>query len=150
MYKRIAERQVRAVFANLTRGDYEAALDGVADDVHHAFPGDNAIGGERDSLDAMRRWFARVYRLFPELRFEVERVSVRGMPWDMWIAVKWNDHGRCADGVEYSNVGAHWIRLRRGRAVHIQAYLDSERVTEHCRRMAAAGIEEAAAAPITG
>jgi ketosteroid isomerase-like protein len=149
MYKRIAERRIRAVFEALTRGDFQAALADVAEDVHHVFPGENAVGGERHSREAMSRWFDRLHRLFPELVFEVEQVSVRGWPWDMWLAVKWNDHGRCADGVEYENDGAHWIRLRRGKAARIQAYLDTERVSEHCRRMAAAGIAEAAEAPVT-
>jgi ketosteroid isomerase-like protein len=150
MYKRIAERRIRAVFDHLTRGEFDAALADAADDVHHVFPGDNAVGGERHSKEAMRRWLERLHRLFPELVFEVERVGVRGWPWDMWVSVKWSDRGRAADGVEYRNAGAHWIRLRRAKAVQIQAYLDTEQVSEACRRMAAAGIEEAAAQPITG
>jgi ketosteroid isomerase-like protein len=149
MYKRIAAARIRSVFEGLTRGDFDAALADVADDVHHVFPGENAVGGERHSVDAMRRWFERLHALFPELEFEVERVSVRGWPWDMWVSVKWRDRGRAADGVAYENEGAHWIRIRRGKAVRIQAYLDTERVSEHCRRMAAAGIAEASAPPIT-
>ena len=150
MYKRIAARRIRRVFAAIGAGDYEAALDGVAADVHHLFPGDNAVGGERRSREAMERWFERLGRLFPEIEFEVERVSVTGPPWDMWVAVKWRDWGQAADGVPYDNEGAHWIRVRRGRAVRIQAYLDSDRVTAACERMARAGIDEAEAPPITG
>ncbi len=48
----------------------------------------------------------------------------------------------------YENEGAHWIRLRRGKATYIHAYLDTEKVTEACERLAAAGVDEAAAAPI--
>jgi ketosteroid isomerase-like protein len=149
MYKQIAARRVRSVFEAIGRGDHDAALEGTADDLHHVFPGDNPLGGERHSREAFRRWFARLATLFPEIEFEVERVAVRGWPWDMWIAVKWRDWGRAADGVAYENRGAHWIRIRRGRAVHVQAYLDTDIVTAACRRMAAAGIEEAAAPPIT-
>ena len=149
MYKRIAERRIRKVFADLTAGEFDAALADAADDVHHVFPGDNAVGGERHSREAMSRWLARLGRLFPELVFDVERVSVRGLPWEMWVCVKWTDRGRCADGVEYENAGAHWIHLRWGKAVQIRAYLDTERVSEHLRRMAAAGIEEAAATPVS-
>lgn len=148
MYKRIAARRIRQVFAAIGERDHEAALAGVADDVHHLFPGDNALGGERHSREAMLRWFERIGRLIPELEFEVERVSVTGPPWDMWVAVKWRDWGRAADGIPYENQGAHWIHLRRGRAVRIQAYLDSDRVTAICGRMARAGIREAEATPI--
>jgi ketosteroid isomerase-like protein len=149
MYKTIAKRRARGVFDALSRGDWKAAIEDVADDVHHVFPGDNAIGGERHSREAMARWFERVYRLIPDLRFEVRNVAVKGWPWDMMVAVEWTDHGHAADGAPYENEGAHWIRLRMGKAVYIHAYLDDEKVTEICDRLAAAGVEEAGAAPIT-
>ena len=149
MYKAIARRKARGVFESLSRGDWKAAIEDVADDVHHVFPGDNAMGGERHSKQAMERWFERVYRLIPDLQFEVREIAVKGWPWDMKVAVEWADHGHASDGVPYKNEGAHWIRLRRGKAVYIHAYLDAEKVTEICRRLAEDGIEEAAAAPIT-
>ena len=149
MFKAIARRKVRATFEALSRGDWNAAIDDVAHDVHHVFPGDNAIGGERHSREAMGRWFERLYRLIPEIEFEVRKIAVRGWPWDMSVAVEWTDRGKAADGVPYENEGAHWMRLRRGKATYIHAYLDTEKVTEICRRMAAEGIEEAAEAPIS-
>ena len=149
MYKAIARRKVQATFDALSRGDWEAAIADVAPDVHHIFPGDNAIGGERHSKEAMGRWFQRVYRLIPDLRFEVKQVAVRGWPWDMMVAVEWTDQGHASDGEPYYNEGAHWIRLRRGKATYIHAFLDTEKVTEICRRLAEAGVEEAAAEPIT-
>jgi ketosteroid isomerase-like protein len=148
MYKRIARRRVLKVFTELGSGDHEALLDGVAPDVHHLFPGDNALGGERHSREAMRRWLQRLDALFPEIEFEVIRVAVTGPPWDMWVAVQWADRGRAADGEPYENRGAHWIRLRRGRAVCVHAYLDTDRVSAALQRMAASGIEEAGAPPI--
>jgi ketosteroid isomerase-like protein len=148
MYKAIARRRARATFDALSRGDWEAAIEDVAPDVHHVFPGDNAIGGERHSKDAMARWFERVYRLIPELRFEVRNVAVKGPPWDMMVAVEWTDYGKAADGVPYENEGAHWIRLQRGKATYVHAFLDTEKVTAICNRLAADGVEEAAAEPI--
>jgi ketosteroid isomerase-like protein len=149
MYKRFAERQARGVFQALSEGDWRKSLEDVADDVHHTFPGDNAIGGERHSKQAMERWFERVYRLIPDLNFEVKRVAVKGPPWDLKVAVEWRDWGHAADGVAYENEGAHWIRIQRGKATYIHAYLDTGKVTELCRRLADGGIEEAAAPPIT-
>jgi len=148
VYKAIARRRITAVFEALGTGDRDAALKDVAPDVHHIFPGDNAMGGERHSREAMGRWLDRVYRLIPELRFDVHKVAVKGPPWDMLVAVEWSDYGKAADGVPYENQGAHWIRLRRGKAVYIHAYLDTETVSAICDRLAAAGVEEAAAAPI--
>jgi ketosteroid isomerase-like protein len=149
MYKAIARRKARATFGALSRGDWKTAIEDVAPDVHHVFPGDNAMGGERHSKEAMARWFERVYRLIPELRFEVTNVAVKGWPWDMMVAVEWIDYGKAADGVSYENEGAHWIRIRRGKATYIHAYLDTEKVTAICDRLAESGIEEASAPPIT-
>lgn len=101
------------------------------------------------SRDAMERWFERLFRLFPEIEFEIKRVVAKGWPWDTLVAVEWTDSGKAADGRPYVNAGAHWIRLRWGKAVDIHAYLDTEVLADACRRMAAAGIEEAAAPPIT-
>jgi ketosteroid isomerase-like protein len=149
MYKAIARRKAQATFEALSRGDWESALKDVAPDVHHVFPGDNAIGGERHSKEALQRWFERLYRLIPDLRFEVRRIAVKGWPWDMMVAVEWADHGHASDGVAYENEGAHWIRLRRGKATYIHAYLDTEKVTAICDRLARAGVAEAAAEPIS-
>jgi len=149
MYKAIARRKAEATFDALSRGDWESALKDVAPDVHHVFPGDNAIGGERHSKEALQRWFERLHRLIPDLHFDVRRISVKGWPWDMVVAVEWSDHGHASDGVAYENEGAHWIRLRRGKATYIHAYLDTEKVTAICDRLAQAGIAEAAAEPIS-
>jgi ketosteroid isomerase-like protein len=149
MYKTIARRKARSTFEALSRGEWESSLRDVADDVHHVFPGDNAFGGERHSKQAMRRWFERLYRLIPELEFEVKRVSVRGWPWDMAVSVEWADRGVAADGEAYENEGAHWIRLQRGKATYIHAYLDTEKVTAITDRLRAAGFEEAGEPPIT-
>ena len=93
MVKAIAARRARKTFEGLSEGDWQKGLEGVADDVHHTFPGDNAVGGERHSREAMERWFERLYRLIPDLNFEVKHVNVRGFPWDMHIAVEWRDWG---------------------------------------------------------
>jgi ketosteroid isomerase-like protein len=149
MYKTIAKRRARRTFERLSRGEWEATLGDVAEDVHHVFPGDNALGGERHSRDALRRWFERLYTVFPGLSFELKNVSVQGSPWDMWVAIEWVDRAQPSDGVPYANRGAHWIRLRRGKATCIHAYLDTEPVTATCRRLADQGLAEAAAPPIT-
>jgi len=149
MWKSIAKRKATGVFESLSRGEWRETMSDISDDVHHVFPGDNAVGGERHSKEAMARWFERLYVLFPSLEFEVRKVAVKGPPWDMSVAVEWIDRSTAADGVTYANEGSHWIRLQRGKATYIHAYLDTEKVTEACERMAAAGIEEAAAPPIT-
>jgi len=149
MYKAIARRKAQANFDALSRGEWKSTLKDVAPDVHHVFPGDNAIGGERHSREALGRWFERLYRLIPDLHFEVQQISVKGWPWDMMVAIEWTDQGHASDGVAYENQGAHWIRLRRGKATYIHAYLDTEKVTAICDRLAQAGVAEASAEPIS-
>jgi ketosteroid isomerase-like protein len=149
MYKLIAARRIRGVFGALSRGDVETVVDDLPPNVHHLFPGDNALGGERHSREGMKRWLERLQALFPEIAFEVTDVAVKGWPWDLRVAVQWTDRGRAADGEPYENRGAHWIRIHRGRPVRIQAYLDTDKVTEALARMSRAGIEEASAQPIT-
>lgn len=148
MYRSIVARKARRLFAQLNEGDYEALLAGVAPDVHHVFPGDNALGGERHSSEAMRRWFERLEAIFPTHELEVTDVAVKGWPWNTLVLVRWINRGRPQDGLPYENEGVHAIRLRWGKGVDVHAYLDTEKVTEVCDRLARAGFEEAAAPPI--
>jgi ketosteroid isomerase-like protein len=148
IYRAIVKRKARGIFAALSSGDLDAVTADLADDVHHVFAGDNALGGERHSKADFERWLERLFRLIPEIEFEVHDVAVRGWPWDTAVAIEWTDRGSGADGTPYVNQGAHWIRLRWGKGVEVHGYLDTERVTRLLERMAAAGVEEAAAAPI--
>jgi ketosteroid isomerase-like protein len=145
VYRRLAARRVRHVFDRLSVGDYETAL---ATDVHHRFAGDHPLGGERHDPAAVRRWFERLFRLFPELRFTGTDTTVSGWPWDMTVTVQWRADVTPAAGQSYVNVGAHVIRVRRGRVGCLHAYEDSQAVAEACAHMAAHGVEEAAAPTI--
>jgi hypothetical protein len=78
-----------------------------------------------------------------------DNVAVRGYPWDMSVSIEWVDRATAVDGEAYVNEGAHWIRLQRGKATRIHAFLDTEKVTQACERLAAAGFEEAGREPIT-
>ena len=148
LYRAIVKRKAKGIFAALSRGDWQAVSADLAEDVHHVFAGDNALGGERHSRAAFEQWLQRLYRLIPEIEFEVRDVAVRGWPWNTAVAVEWVDRGRGADGTPYVNEGSHWIKLRWGRGVEVHGYLDTEKVTRLLEGMAAAGIEEAAAAPV--
>jgi ketosteroid isomerase-like protein len=148
VYHAIVRRRIRGVFESLNRGDWRTPLSDTADDVHHVFPGDHALGGERHSREALERWFERLFRLFPEPRFEVRRVAARGWPWSTWVAVQWVDQVAPANGERYLNQGSHWVHVRWGKVTAIHAYLDSQRVADACREMAGRGVEEAAAPPI--
>lgn len=148
MYHAIVRRRALGVFEALSRGAWQETIDDIAPNVHHVFAGEHALGGERHSRAAMARWFERLFRLFPRIEFEVHTVAVRGWPWQTTVAVEWSDSGEAADGVRYENHGSHWLRLRWGKVVYVHGYLDTAVIERSCRRMAAAGIDEAAAPPI--
>ncbi|HEX6228705.1 MAG TPA: nuclear transport factor 2 family protein [Solirubrobacterales bacterium] len=140
--------RVTAMFDSLSAGDWDTVVSSLADDVHHVFPGDHPLGGERNDREAVRRWFERLGRLYPEHEFTVHRVMASGRPWDLWISAQWTARLRPRVGEPYENEGSHWIRVRWGKVTHFHAYLDTQRIAEACRQMAEAGVEEAAAAPI--
>jgi ketosteroid isomerase-like protein len=114
MYHWLVRRLVRRTFESLSRGDYESVLKGVSPSVIHTFSGTHALGGTRHSVEAMHRWFQRLYRLCPKLNFEIKNIAVSGWPWDTTVAVEWVDRAMPADGSPYVNEGVHIIKLRWG------------------------------------
>ena len=149
MYKRIVRRRARETFRRLSEGEYEFALEGMARDVRHTYLGDHPCGGTRHSLEGVRRWFERVYRLFPDLRHEVKAVLVSGGPWDTTVAVQWIGYvksPRIDEALEFD--GVHIVRFKWGRVTDVTAYPDSGRVEAYCMELAAKGVAEAEAAPI--
>ncbi|MFN8376039.1 MAG: nuclear transport factor 2 family protein [Anaerolineae bacterium] len=148
MYHFIIKRIVRSVFDNLTAGDYEATLKQMAPTLEHVFPGDHALGGKRHTREAMRRWFQRLYCIFPNLQFEIKEILVKGYPWDTVAVVQWVDRATPVDGQPYVNEGVHVFRIRWGRGVGIYAYMDTQRIEEVCQRLVKLGIAEASAPPI--
>ena len=148
MYRRFVERRVRETFRQLSEGNWEAQVGQMPPGLVHVFPGDHALGGVRRTPEGMRKWFRRLYEIFPDLGFEVKNVLVRGWPWDTHVAVEWVDRATPADGVPYVNEGTHVLRLQRGRLVYLHAYLDTQKVAEVCERLARQGMAEAAAPPI--
>jgi ketosteroid isomerase-like protein len=148
MYSLIVRRKIRNIFGCLNRGDYEEVLKGVSPLITHRFSGNHAFGGTRHSVDAMRKWFQRLYILLPNLRFEIKEIVVNGFPWDTTVAVEWVDAATPADGSLYVNQGVHFIKISWGKVISLHAYLDTQLAEELCERLAVYGIADASAPPI--
>lgn len=149
MYHTIVKRKVRASFEkHLAAGDYEAVLKDFAPDVRYTFAGDNALGGTRHSRDGVRRWFQRLFVVFPKLRFEIGSLLVKGWPWNTTIVLEWTDRAEPSGGSAYVNEGVHVMRMRWGRVIAIHAYLDTEKMSRTCARLAEHGLAEAGAEQI--
>ena len=149
MYHRMVRRFARRTFERLTAGDWQPILDDLALDVHHVYAGQNALGGTRTSRADVRRWFERVYRLVPSFREEVREILVSGWPWNTVVAVQWiaTSHSSILDET-FEMHGVHVVRFRWGRVTGLQAYPDTEKFSAYLARLAAAGVDEAAAPPI--
>lgn len=150
MYHRIVRRKVGALFEAVSRGDAEPVLRAFAPRFKHSFPGDHALGGARTSLEATRRWYERLYRLLPDISFDVTNVWVSGMPWNTLVIAEWDETNSGTDGVRTHNHGIHALHLKWGRVTQLFIYPDTIGLKETLDRLAKAGNAEAAASPIVG
>ena len=85
MYHAIVRRRVEGLFGDVNRGNAEPVLRLFARRFEHSFVGDHALGGSRTTLPATRRWYERLYRLLPDIRFELLRIRVSGSPWNTLV-----------------------------------------------------------------
>ena len=149
MYRFIIRRQIRAAFRALSRGDAPALLAHMSPDVHHTFPVDHALGGQRRSHEDVAAWFGRLFRLLPELDFTITTLAVDGWPWNTTIGVEWTNTGSLLDGTAYANTGAHILRVGWAKITAFHAYLhDGRAFSDALTRVSAFGLTEADAAPI--
>ena len=150
MYHRIVRRKVLKLFDQVSRGHAEPFLASLAPVFEHQFAGDTALGGSRTTLAATRRWYERLYRLLPDITFDVENVWIGGGPWSTLVIAEWNESNSGTDGVRTVNHGIHALQLRWGRVGRVFIYPDTVGLKTTLDRLARAGNHEAAAPPITG
>lgn len=149
MYHAIVRRKVRDVFAAAGRGDCEPMLAGLAPVFGYRFHGEHALGGDRSTVDAMRRWWQRAYRLLPGVRFDVETVLVDGWPWNTTVATLVRVRGTLPDGSAYDNTLMQVLRMRWARITAIESMEDPDVLRRALDVVAAGGNAEAHAEPIT-
>ena len=148
MYHRIVKRKLRRAFDDINAGRYERIVPQFAARHRHVFFGEHALAGERTHLDATRRWYERLARVFPDLRFAVRGVAVAGWPWDTVAMVEWTDRFT-VNGVPGGNQGVHVFRLRWGKVVELAVHCDTDRLRRYLDAKAAGELPEAGAAAIT-
>lgn len=148
MYHHLVERKLRAVFDAINRGDAAPMVDALAPRFAYRFEGDSPIGGLRDTPASMRQWWARLYRLFPGLRFEVRDVTVAGPPWRTRIHTLL-EFSVPHDGGRYRNVVMQTMHMRWGRVTWVHTLEDTQRCARFLAWRRRSGLDEAEAAPIT-
>lgn len=148
MYHAFIRHQVRKSFAGLGTVEPSAEAGSLASEVEHVFAGESAIGGARRGPAAFVRWLERVYRLLPDLKFDVQDIIVSGGPFNTRVAVHWRSQATSVTGDPYANDGVHLIHMSKGKITHIRVFTDSEVITRIMSAIAGNGIEEAAALPL--
>jgi hypothetical protein len=56
MYHRIVANKVRSTFGQISAGNWEPMITGMAPRFSYTFYGEHALSGERHTIDALRRW----------------------------------------------------------------------------------------------
>jgi ketosteroid isomerase-like protein len=153
MYRLIVAAKIRATWREMARHNYDAVVRQFAPTFEYRFVGDHALGGVRRTRESQAAWFERVFRVFPTIEFTVTDVVVSGWPWRTravaLLDVRIPGVGGYAPGEEvWTNEIMQLIHLRWGRITAITTMVDTQREVELLRRLAAQGMEEAAAAPI--
>lgn len=153
IYRAIVRRRVHTLFAEANRGNWESIVSGLAPRFSYRFIGDTPLGGTRTTHEAMRRWFERLYRLFPGSQFAPQRIVVEGPPWNTQIMtyVKIQGVAPNASGSEapYENEFMQSMRLRWGKITSVLTLEDTQRFVDLLPHLAASGIDDATATPIT-
>jgi ketosteroid isomerase-like protein len=147
IYEWIVARRIRTAWGRLNARDYEYVLRMFALRFTHRFVGDNAMGGTRSSTGSQRRWFERLFRLLPDIKFTVDDVLVRGWPWKTRAIVLVRTN-LTAGGVAFQNEFAQTIDLRWGRITMVNVVEDTQKMSRILERVAGGGIAEANAPPI--
>jgi ketosteroid isomerase-like protein len=148
MYHRIVANKVRSTFDQISAGNWEPMLAGMAPEFSYRFYGEHALSGERRTLDGLRRWWERSVRLLPNPTFDVEEVIVAGGPWATRIATRVRIRTTLPDGSLYENVFMQNMHMRWSRITQIHTLEDNVVLGRALDRLAACGFPEAHDAPI--
>lgn len=148
MYKAIVRSKVLALFEAVNRGDAEPVLAAFAPRFEHAFLGESALGGARHTLATTRAWYQRLYRLLPDIHFELRSIVVSGGPWNTIVVIDWDETNSGTDGVRMHNRGLHVLHLRWGHATRLMICPDTVGLVATLDRLALAGNAEAHAPPL--
>lgn len=148
VYRNVVRQKVIDSFEHLSQGDPSRALALMAPGVEYTFEGTHALGGTRVSRGGVEKWFGRLLRLLPG-KFTLRSVEVVGGPWRSTVYTVFEDVVTPAFGEPYLNHGVQIVDLEWGNAVRIHTYVDTAKVERALSLLAARGVSEASAAPIS-
>ena len=150
MYHTIMRSKVRDVFDQLNEGKYDLIFASLAPKFEHWLIGDHALSGLRTSLLVTRQWYERLYRIFPNIHFDLKKIIVQGTPWDTTVTVEWDDSYILLNGEKRTNLGVHIIHFKWFKADSIRVYCDTKLLLENLAIQAKGGVEDVALPPLIG
>lgn len=149
MYHWIVRQKVQKTFSYLNQHDYETVVNTFAPGIVHSFAGDSALGGTRRSQTTAKLWYQRLFRLFPDLCFQVKNVVISGLPWDTKVAVQFRVELTPPNAEPFYNEVAQFLHIKWGKITEMYLYEDTDKLSGLLKYLTNHGIEEASAAPIT-
>lgn len=148
LYSYIVKKKIRQTFDHVNQQHWDEAIKDVAPDIHHRVSGVHALGSERRSKEALRRWFTRLGSVLPNLKIRVNNIWVTGWPWNTMVFVQWDGSATLLNGDAYTNRGLHVFNLRWGKVLALEEFQDSQEAARGLAVQATAGLKEAAAEQI--
>ena len=148
LYSYIVEKRIRQTFDHVNNHRWDEAVEAVAPNIHHRVSGIHALGGERVGKEAVRKWFERLGHVLPNLHIKVNKIWVKGWPWDTTVFVQWDGKATLLNGSSYINRGLHVFTLRWGKVFALEEFQDSQAAAFGLDVQAASGLKEAAAEQI--
>lgn len=147
-YSYIVEKRIRQTFDHVNNHRWAEGLEALAPQAYHRVSGGHALGGEHVGKEAIRRWFERLGHVLPNLHIKVNKIWVKGWPWDTTVFVQWDGKATLHNGAPYINRGLHVFTLRWGKVFALEEFQDSQAAALGLASQAAAGLKEAAAEQI--
>ncbi|MFO0726209.1 MAG: nuclear transport factor 2 family protein [Myxococcota bacterium] len=132
MFHRIVAWKIKRVWERIGGGDWRAATEGAAEDVHFHFVGDTPLALETRRRSEWEAWFARVFQTFPGIRFTLEECVVRGWPWRTRFVARVRIEASLQDGSRYQNTMTQWGLLRWGTLVDDVVLEDTVALARAC------------------
>lgn len=125
----IALRLVRRTTDRMNAGDIRPTVRMFRPDAVEIFPGASSWGRTyrgRTEIEAFVRRFAE-----SGLKLEPFDVLAKGPPWNMTVCVLFTDHLTTSEGERvYQNRGCLYIKMRWGKIVSQEDFLDTQKVAE--------------------
>jgi hypothetical protein len=123
VYRWLVARITRWAVLDLVSGGSGLPQRLMADEIRFTFPGTSSFAADTSTSDELKAWISRFAALRPA--YEILDVLVAGPPWNTRVAVRLRDR----IGDDYSNEGMQYLRMRWGKMILDEVFVDTERIS---------------------